>query len=172
MTEDEGFLRRWSRRKRQVAPQVVEAVPEALPPEEMPPPAETIPLEEIAAWMGRRVPEGWREAALRRVWSADVAIRDFVGPADYAWDWNVPGGAPGWGPMRAIDDIAQLLSRAIGEPLPAPPAQPEPEPAPVIAVAEIPPRPAPLPELPPVALPEPAPEQSARPRRGGRALPV
>lgn len=142
MTEDPagggGFAQRWSRLKRAsrvpapppldapegVVPAVV--VPETLAPDiappdaivELPPPAESIALEDITAWLSRPLPEGWREAALRRLWSADSGIRDFVGPADYAWDWNTPGGAPGWTPMRVADDIARLLSRAIGEPLP------------------------------------------------------
>jgi len=61
------------------------------------------------------VPEAWRAAALRRVWVMDPAIRDFVGPADYAWDWNKPGGVPFYGPLRAVDDIGKLLARVAGE---------------------------------------------------------
>jgi hypothetical protein len=117
----EGFLRRWSRLKRQGEPP---DVPEPVVEEEIavPPPADTIPLEEIGAWLSKRLPEGWREVALRRVWSADAAIRDHVGLADYAWDFTVPDGVPGWGPLTAADDLARLLARAIGE------AEEEPEP--------------------------------------------
>jgi len=132
MTEDppsEGFARRWSRLKRQAVapcPEVtlevtppIEVSPE--PPVEIPPPVETIPLEEITGWLSKRLPEGWREAALRRVWSADIDIRDFKGLADYAWDYTSEFDAPpGFGPMRATDDMVRLLARAIGEPLPLP----------------------------------------------------
>jgi hypothetical protein len=38
--------------------------------------------------------------ALREIWRTDPAVRDFVGPADYAWDWNTPGDAPGYGPLH------------------------------------------------------------------------
>ena len=173
----EGFARRWSRLKRQPEP-----MPPAEPHEtaeapliEIPPPAETIPLSDITAWLGKRLPDGWREVALRRLWSSDTAIRDFVGPADYAWDWNTPGGAPGWGPMRAADDLARLLARAIGEDLPPPEPPAEAARPELVAIAE----PAPIPpdiaiELPPEIVPEPAPEPPSTPiaRRGGRAAPV
>jgi hypothetical protein len=191
--EPEGFARRWSRLKRQPAepvPAQEVAVEAAAPPVEVPPDATTIPLEDITAWLGRNIPEGWREIALRRIWSADVSIRDFIGPADYAWDWNTPGGAPGWGPMRAADDMMRLLSRAIGEDLPKPAAPVE---DPVIALAEpagdvfsalqdpapgalppsaLPPDALPPDDLPPVQLVQEMEPRAVRPRRGGRATPV
>jgi hypothetical protein len=168
----EGFGRRWSRLKRRAVEPVVEMPPEEVPapeaPVEIPPPADTIPLNEITLWLGKKLPDGWREVALRRVWSADIDIRDFKGLADYAWDFTDPAGAPpGWGPLRATDDIARLLSRAIGEPMPPPEPPPElvaeasPEP-----VDEVPPLPAP----PPPAAEPPPPVRVAR--RGGRAAPV
>lgn len=176
--EPEGFARRWSRLKRQPAepvPAQEVAVEATAPPVEVPPDATTIPLEDITAWLGRNIPEGWREVALRRMWSADVSIRDFIGPADYAWDWNTPGGAPGWGPMRAADDIVRLLSHAIGEDLPKPEPPVE---DPMIALAE------PAGDV-PVAMQDLAPDEppptqqvpemeprAVHPRRGGRAAPV
>lgn len=192
--EGEGFARRWSRRKRQAASAPLEPLSdEALPaieasieletPVEIPPPPETIPIEDIAGWMKRKLPEGWREVALRRLWSADIGIRDFIGPADYAWDWNVPGGAPGWGPMRVADDMVRLLARAIGEaepPVPVPPPEEEivPQPAqPAAADGET--------EILPVdslqivisdcheiSPPDTAVTIPSPPRRGGRATPA
>ena len=48
---------------------------------------------DIAGFLKKGVPEALRNAALRRMWSVDPAIRDYVGDArDYAWDWNTPGG--------------------------------------------------------------------------------
>ncbi len=167
--EPEGFARRWSRLKRQPAPapspSPVAAVAAPELPEEIPPAAETIPLEEIAGWLPRHVPEVWRQAALRRLWIADPAIRNFIGPADYAWDWNTAGGVPGWGPLRAIDDIAKLLVRAIGE---TPPDMPEPPPA-DLSVPAIPPPPAPLIAEAATAL---EPLEPALRRRGGGATPT
>ncbi len=130
-TDDSGgFLRRWSRLKRTGE---VEAAPQSAPEpvaideaEEIavPPPAETIPLEEIGQWLRKKLPAGWREVALRRVWSADTMIRDHIGLADYAWDFtatgDMPGAVPGWGPLTSADDLASLLRRAIGDEPPAP----------------------------------------------------
>jgi hypothetical protein len=168
----EGFARRWSRLKRSVdVPVATPPAPPATPPAEMPleqpPPVETIPLEDIAAWMSRNVPEAWRQMALRRLWVSDSTIAGFIGPADYAWDWNTPGGAPGWGPMRALDDVARLLARAIGEAPAEPAAAP---PAGVVAVVE-PGEPLSTgsePALSPLSERQPAPMR----RRGGGATPV
>ncbi len=131
---DPSFLTRWSRRKRGVAvvpaesepPSPVVAVEEEIA---NPPPAETIPLEEIGGWLKKRLPDGWREAALRRVWTVDAAIRDYIGPADYQWDFTVPDGVPGWGPLTDVDQVAKLLDRVINgtTDLPPPPL-PDPEP--------------------------------------------
>jgi hypothetical protein len=187
MTDDlptEGFARRWSRLKRQPvraepAPQIQSMPPAEETPVEIPPPADSIPIEDITAWLGKRLPDGWREAALRRLWSSDIAIRDFVGPADYAWDWNTPGMAPGWGPLRTADDIVRLLARAIGEDTPPEPPEADAD-APVsfigpemeIAVAET--LPEPEGASPPAVTTEYRPEPVALqpPRRGGRATPV
>jgi hypothetical protein len=174
---EEGFARRWSRLKRQAPPVELPVPPPAIaaeppPPIEIPPDAATIPLEDITGWLGRNIPEGWREIALRRMWSADISIRDFIGPADYAWDWNTPGGAPGWGPMRAADDMVRLLARAIGEDLPKPPAEiavPPPHAPEIVIAAEDPEPPAESPPAVPRQGPEP---RHVLPRRGGRATPV
>ena len=156
----EGLVRRWSRRKREAT---APAPAHESGPVEEPPPVETVELHDIAAWLKRNVPEAWKSAALRRLWVGDPAIRDFIGPADYAWDWNTPGGVPGVGPLRAMDDVAKLLARAIGgEPRPAAPA---PEPA---ATERITAAPCPA-VVRPADRPEPRPPMR---RRGGRATPV
>ncbi|MGH6728375.1 MAG: DUF3306 domain-containing protein [Pseudolabrys sp.] len=54
-------------------------------------------------------------AALRRAWSADPAIRDFIGLIGNAWDFNDPRGVPGIGPMPAGEDVGRLLAQAIRE---------------------------------------------------------
>jgi hypothetical protein len=60
------------------------------------------------------VPQALRRAALARIWSLDPAIRDFREMADYDWDFNTPGGAPGYGPLRAgAEEIERWLARIL-----------------------------------------------------------
>jgi hypothetical protein len=192
--EGEGFLSRWSRRKRAVVegrapeeappPAPLEAKPEALPAEPEDefdlaslPPIESLTIEsDFKAFLHRKVPLELRSAALRRAWSLDPAIRDFIGPADYAWDFNAPDGVPGFA-LELGGDAMKLLSHALGLDTPAP--KPEEDEAPAApAMAEAPALEAPLaassfsiaeaapdPESPPEAPME-------RPRRHGSALPV
>lgn len=201
---EEGFLSRWSQRKRATlrgeappepvaeAPLVATPEPEPEPPAAVPeeppfdpaslPPLETLTAEsDFLPFLARNVPALLKRAALRRMWSLDIGIRDYVGPADYAWDYNAVGGVPG-SSLDLIGDIGKHLAQAIG-------ATPPPEPAgtapageteatelpPPKTLAEAPPAPPlrlseaavdPLPE-PPATVPEAGP----RPRRHGAAVP-
>lgn len=134
----DGFLTRWSRRKRE-ATEAASSAPEAAPgdqaspvdpatpilphPTENPPaaqPPRLPPVEsidagtDIRAYLAKEVAPDLARAALRRAWLADPAIRDFVGLADYDWDFNAPGRMPGFGPLRPTDDVQQLLSHLLG----------------------------------------------------------
>ena len=196
--ENEGFLSRWSRRKRAVVegrvpveptpPAPLEAKPEAPPaePEDEFDPASLPPIESLTiesdfkAFLHRKVPLDLRAAALRRAWSLDPAIRDFIGPADYAWDFNAPDGVPGFA-LELGGDAMKLLSHALG--LDAPPPKPdsaeaEDPPAEPPALAEAPAALA-APETSGFTIAEAAPEPeavpaalAAGPRRHGGALPV
>ena len=54
-------------------------------------------------------------AALRRAWAADPAIRDFVGLAENAWDFNDPHAMPGFGPLDCSEEqLGALLDRIVG----------------------------------------------------------
>jgi hypothetical protein len=80
------------------------------------PPIDSIDAStDLTPWLKKKLPENWKRAALSRVWAADPAISQFTGLADYAWDWNAPDGVPGFGPLRATDDVVQLLAQAIGQ---------------------------------------------------------
>jgi hypothetical protein len=134
--DDDAFLTRWSRRKREArreqapaepiqpvddgeaaAPSSSAAPTEAeLTPEEiaaLPKIEELAPDSDISGFLRKGVPELLRNAALRRIWALDPAVRDYVGDArDYAYDWNVPGGVPGNGPLsptlkppKAVEDF-------------------------------------------------------------------
>lgn len=154
--DDESFLQRWSRMKRDGAKDGAPAAPEeqetgAAAAEAAPLPAgepraadgEASPtgpeasagdahakpfdlsglpkIEELTAqsdirgFLDKRVPAALRNAALRQMWTLDPAIRDFIEVADYQWDWNTPGGAPGYELIdAATTDVAALLAQATG----------------------------------------------------------
>ncbi len=72
------------------------------------------PETDLTAFLQSGVPTALRNAALRRMWSVDPAIRDFVSEArEYAYDWNTPGGVPGMGPLLPTDDVKAMLRRVI-----------------------------------------------------------
>ncbi len=140
MTEEKGFLERWSQRKR--AARDAEVVPESGPaaaptaePDEAAaleveaeaevdpatlPPIESIQTgADIRAFLQKGVPKALKQAALRRLWSADPAIREFREVADYDWDFNAPGyGAllPKDDPKAVVDKLFAAMRRRVAEP--------------------------------------------------------
>jgi len=142
---NEDFLKRWSRRKRDAAEaeQVERPVPEgtahdsaapaandrSIVPVEAVKPVEPLefdlkdlpPIDSITAatdirpFLAPGVPVDIACAALRRAWSADRRIRDFVGLADYDWDYHAVGGAAGFGPLEMTEELRQVLARIVGE---------------------------------------------------------
>lgn len=136
--EDKGFLARWSQRKQEA--KQPEPKPDAPAPEPEIPPApvteaEAAPefdlsslpkLEEltgstdITGFLQKGVPEHLRNAALRKSWALDPAIRNYVNPAlEYAYDWNTPGGVPGTGEIGAGMDVARMVLQIMGDSAPA-----------------------------------------------------
>ncbi len=131
----EGFLSRWSRLKREpeapVAPAEAATTAPAEPtlPEgktlddllaELPRIEDLVPGQSLTAFMQPWVPNGVRNAALQRMWLLDPAIRDYVSPAlDYAYDYNTPGAAPGFGSIEtsqdAIREVADMFDRVLGK---------------------------------------------------------
>ena len=80
------------------------------------PPIDSIDAStDLAFWLRQKVPDAWKQAVLSRAWAADPAISQFVGLAENSWDWNVPGGVPGFGPLSPTANMAQLLAQAIGQ---------------------------------------------------------
>jgi Protein of unknown function (DUF3306) len=141
MTDREAFLTRWSRRKREAAatepqpaaeeraaPATKSANPEtagATPvPETQPQPKPELPPIEaidastdIRAFLREGVPQDLARAALRRAWSSDPAIRDFIGLSENSWDFNAPEGVPGFGPF-APEAAQKLVAQVLGDPHP------------------------------------------------------
>jgi hypothetical protein len=130
----EGFLSRWSRLKREPGTAIppaagAEAPGEPALPEgktleeliaELPRLEDLVPGQSLTAFMQPWVPSGVRNAALQHMWLLDPAIRDYVNPAlDYAYDYNTPGAAPGFGTMETSSDtireVADMFDRALGQ---------------------------------------------------------
>jgi hypothetical protein len=146
MSTDEGFLARWFRCKRGTTPAArgqsnpkstgdtaaSKAAAASLSPEETQslfdstslPPIESICTgSDIRPFLAPGVPADLTRAALRRAWSADPAIRDFIGLSENSWDFNAPGGVPGSGSLTAAD-ARRLLARMMGETQASEPALP------------------------------------------------
>ena len=69
---------------------------------------------DIRAFLQKGVPSHLRHAALRRAWSADPAIRDFVGLSENSWDFNQPDSLPGFGPLN-VADVRRLAAQYFGD---------------------------------------------------------
>jgi Protein of unknown function (DUF3306) len=79
------------------------------------PPIESItPETDIRAFFAAGVPAELTRAALRRVWRSDPKIRDFVGLADYDWDFNSPGAMAGFGPLEGADALRAQMALRLG----------------------------------------------------------
>src|SRR5262245_44346855 len=79
------------------------------------PPIESITAEsDIRAFLAPGVPAELSRAALRRAWAADPKIRDFVGLADYDWDFNAPGAITGFGPLEMTDELRRQVAQMVG----------------------------------------------------------
>jgi hypothetical protein len=129
--QDKGFLARWSQRK-QEAKQPDREAPAAdanTPPgpaaegdaepefdlSSLPKLEDVTEATDITAFLRKGVPEHLRNAALRKSWALDPAIRNYVNPAlEYAYDWNTPGGVPGSSEIGAGVDVARLVSQIMG----------------------------------------------------------
>ena len=131
MSDPENFLTRWSRRKRNVTeetPAASEAAQEktcaapaetkeseAFDPASLPPIESLEPGSDIRPFLQKNVPADLTRAALRRAWSADQAIRDFVGLSENAWDFNAPDTIPGFGPLEMTDEMRRMVAEIFSE---------------------------------------------------------
>jgi hypothetical protein len=128
---DEQFLARWSRRKQEAtaardeAAEVHEPAPsERATPGPVSPETELSNLPaiesinattDITAFLRKGIPQELSRAALRRAWSADPAIRDFVGLAENAWDFNDPNAMAGFGALDySAEQVDAFVCRIVG----------------------------------------------------------
>jgi hypothetical protein len=149
MSDPNNFLNRWARRKRDVAAEEARSkspakdppVPQGDPADSAarPTQAETPPAfdlsklpsldsiganSDITAFLQPGVPSELKHAALRRAWVADPAIRDFIGPAEYAWDFTNPDAMPGFSGLGPGDDVKKLVAEVFRDATSAPEAKP------------------------------------------------
>jgi hypothetical protein len=128
---EEDFLKRWSRRKREVSKEDAAARPPApvasqtpdaagkaetqFDPASLPSIESITALSDVTAFLQAGVPAELTRAALRHVWTADPSIRDFVGLAENAWDFTDPNAMPGFGPLEATEEVRRMIARVVGE---------------------------------------------------------
>jgi hypothetical protein len=107
----------------QPSPPSVTAQKPPFDPATLPPIDSIVAGTDIRDFLQSGVPAELAKAALRKAWLADPAIRNFIEMAENQWDFTDPGSIPGFGPMRADDDIADLVKQAMGRlPQPVEPA--------------------------------------------------
>jgi hypothetical protein len=134
---DENFLSRWSRRKRSAddKPAAQDASPETSTGEPGAPAAAVAPdtgeafdistlpsidsitsLTDVSVFLRKGVPLELSRAALRRAWTSDPGIRDYVGLAENAWDFNDPNAMAGFGPLdQSPEQVREMVRQAFGE---------------------------------------------------------
>ena len=139
MNDPDNFLSRWSRRKSEAGGHVERSeetepgkppgddrnsLPDnknsTLPAMEVDvsrlPPIESIGAEtDISSFLQPGVPDELRRAALRRAWSADPAIREFMGLTENYWDAAGPDGVPGFGDLDPDFDVKRMVSELFGD---------------------------------------------------------
>jgi len=71
-------------------------------------------VTDIRPFLAPGVPAELTRAALRRVWTTDPSIRDFIGLAENQWDFTAPEGAPGFGTLADTEQIRRLVAKVIG----------------------------------------------------------
>jgi Protein of unknown function (DUF3306) len=108
--------------------QDVEALPELSAEElvRLPDVEDLTAASDLTQFLRKGVPTALRNAALRRMWTLDPAIRDYLSEArEYAYDWNTPDGVPGSGPLLASDNVEAMLRRVVGNHETKPSPEPE-----------------------------------------------
>jgi hypothetical protein len=144
MSEPENFLERWSRRKQQASVEPAQAPAATAEKDEASAAAPATPVEpsepkpaafdiaelpsiesigantDVRGFLQPGVPPELTRAALRRAWSSDPAIRDFVGLVENGWDFNDPNAMQGFGAITP-EEVARLLTQGVTltEPQPA-----------------------------------------------------
>jgi hypothetical protein len=145
MTEPDNFILRWARLKRRsrteheietagigsaiesketvlVASEATAARPRIDAAADQPVDLSDLPsIEAITAstdvrgFLQTRVPNELTRAALRKAWTSDPAIRNFIGIAENQWDFNDPNAIPGFGPLEMTGNETDVLAQFVGK---------------------------------------------------------
>jgi uncharacterized protein DUF3306 len=83
-------------------------------PATLPPIESIVAGTDIRAFLQKGVPAALTKAALRRAWTTDPAIRDFIEVAENQWDFTDPASIPGFGPLQAADSVPRMVEQALG----------------------------------------------------------
>jgi hypothetical protein len=116
VSDSETFLSRWLKLKGQseAASQPVDPPsPAPFDVASLPPLHAIVAGTDMQQFMHEAVPEEITRAALRSAWTADPAVRDFVGIAESQWDFNDLTSMPGFGPIEAADYLATQALRSL-----------------------------------------------------------
>jgi Protein of unknown function (DUF3306) len=122
MSERESLLLRWARLKQAAkAAEEIDAASVGSEPAPVPetpfdpaslPSIQSIAADtDIVAFLRTGVPAELTRAALRRAWTSDPAIRDFIGIAENQWDFNDPNAIPGFGPLVSAESGVDLAAQ-------------------------------------------------------------
>jgi hypothetical protein len=141
MSDQEKFLERWSRRKQKAAEPAKDSVEKPADQEEtdvkphvegqtaaasakrekviepgfdiksLPPIELIVASTDIRPFLAPGVPEELTCAALRRAWTTDPAIRDFIGISENSWDFTKSDSMPGFGPLQMTDELRKIVTQ-------------------------------------------------------------
>jgi hypothetical protein len=114
MSGSEDLLARWLRLKSEserASPAADASAAPAFDPASLPAIESIVADSDIRQFLQAQVPEELTRAALRSAWTADPAIRDFVGIAENQWDFNDHAAMAGFGPL---DATSYLVAQALG----------------------------------------------------------
>jgi Protein of unknown function (DUF3306) len=107
MNENDTFLQRWLRLKREAAKRPADAAPVDLASL---PSLESLTRDsDIGVFLQLGVPPDMVREALRIAWRLDPGVRDFIGIAESQWDFNDPDAMPGFGPLEPMDSTAAVV---------------------------------------------------------------
>lgn len=148
MSEPENFLTRWSRRKQEaereqkpvrpegkgppkadaddhrLAPQTGEKQEAELDLSKLPSLDSITASTDVRVFLQKGIPAELTRAALRRAWTSDPAIRDFIEVAENQWDFATGSDIPGFGPLETTEEIRRMVASMFEPPAEAS-AQPD-----------------------------------------------